>query len=603
MDDAWTQSEGMTMPENKDASSAALLLLPLFYGYDCSDLSIEQLHPKYCPHMPIGKLTGLSVRAINVIECLDIFPLGQLLLTSAERLMSARNCGVKTLENIQKAVITFLGLDAEVNGAREISPGNDVTFPPTEILTLPFRYRKLLSALKVKSTEDFIRLEAPRVMEMKGVGQTKCDCLMAARKKFLDRVPLSTVCELSARETTALRRLEIITVGDFLQLDLRRILHASDRGDTTLRNLAEKQAILTERSINNRDRQRLRKKWADSVVTRENLHFLPFFSGNIKGTFCAGDLHASYLGDLSLACVDIPGRGLTACERLGIATLGELLWTSYREFDDLSICGELTIRRIQKDIEKLLLTPLLTVNIDTASCAAFIESIFEPFLKDKRQKDILFARLGVLEAPVTLRAIAERLGITRARVQQIEKGIFQAASSELAKRQLGPLQVLLRDMLHECHWIASLDDVGQECAKRWNWDAPASGNIVLRLLELFPEGFDTIDRKWCTVKDFPCWQCEPCPQIFKKTLEESPRDSYPIEQLCKDAADAVNSVCVGCNHIEMLVPSKPLLLVVFHNRGETLSEWCLDGNAVLRKPSDKSTRRLTVKYYLGDTAL
>ena len=89
MDDARPLPEDITMPENKGDSRAALMLLPLFSGYDGSDLSIEQLLPEYCPHTPIGKLTGLSVRAVNVIKCLDIFSLGQLLLTSAVRLMSA----------------------------------------------------------------------------------------------------------------------------------------------------------------------------------------------------------------------------------------------------------------------------------------------------------------------------------------------------------------------------------------------------------------------------------------------------------------------------------------------------------------------------------
>lgn len=81
--------------------------LPLYTNVEQKGILPSDLHPSYKSEIAINELR-LPVRAINVLNTLEFTTIGKLLLTRSGELMKYRNCGRKSLKDIQRAVQIFL---------------------------------------------------------------------------------------------------------------------------------------------------------------------------------------------------------------------------------------------------------------------------------------------------------------------------------------------------------------------------------------------------------------------------------------------------------------------------------------------------------------
>ena len=91
---------------NYEVKEKLLKELPLFSS-NIIDMNINEFHPSYKTDNTLDYLQ-LSMRATNVLSFLKISNIGELLMHSSEQLLQNKNCGKKTIENMQNSVKKYL---------------------------------------------------------------------------------------------------------------------------------------------------------------------------------------------------------------------------------------------------------------------------------------------------------------------------------------------------------------------------------------------------------------------------------------------------------------------------------------------------------------
>jgi len=88
-----------------EADESRILQFPLYSDFELESLRVNKIHPSYRPRESISTLF-LNVRGAETLKKLRIRSIGSLLLTPFSLLLKQWNCGISTVELIQKEVKT-----------------------------------------------------------------------------------------------------------------------------------------------------------------------------------------------------------------------------------------------------------------------------------------------------------------------------------------------------------------------------------------------------------------------------------------------------------------------------------------------------------------
>jgi len=95
------------------ATEQNLYLMPLFTGHPFRVIKPEKIHKSYYPDVSTSSLL-LNIRSRELLKQAEITTLGQLLLTPYHELLKYRNCGINTVEFLQKEVKKYI-IDKEID--------------------------------------------------------------------------------------------------------------------------------------------------------------------------------------------------------------------------------------------------------------------------------------------------------------------------------------------------------------------------------------------------------------------------------------------------------------------------------------------------------
>lgn len=151
---------------------------------------------------------------------------------------------------------------------------------------------------------------------------------------------------------------------------------------------------------------------------------------------------------------------------------------------------------------------LLSVNIDWESLAK--EAINEcPKIKKEREREVLYARFGILEDPKTLQAIGDKYKITRERIRQIVNNALKKVSTNCVSENAKKAILRIENTVKENGGYASFEylannltdnEKGQENSLKFM--ASLSKNLeYLKTSNDFREGWRIRSLKQSTIKN------------------------------------------------------------------------------------------------------
>ncbi len=110
----------MNISKNKFASVAQttvseknLYLMPLYTGQSFLTVTPDQIHKSYYPDVSVSNLI-LNIRSINLLKQANVSTIGELLLTPYSQLLKHRNCGIHTIQFLQKEIKKYI-IDKEID--------------------------------------------------------------------------------------------------------------------------------------------------------------------------------------------------------------------------------------------------------------------------------------------------------------------------------------------------------------------------------------------------------------------------------------------------------------------------------------------------------
>src|SRR5690554_7665501 len=95
------------------ATEKNLYLMPFYTGHPFRSVKPEKIHKSFYPDVSTSNLI-LNIRSRELLKQADIMTLGQLLLTPYPELLRYRNCGINTIEFLQREVKKYI-IDKEID--------------------------------------------------------------------------------------------------------------------------------------------------------------------------------------------------------------------------------------------------------------------------------------------------------------------------------------------------------------------------------------------------------------------------------------------------------------------------------------------------------
>jgi len=173
-----------------------------------------------------------------------------------------------------------------------------------------------------------------------------------------------------------------------------------------------------------------------------------------------------------------------------------------------------------------------------------------------RATEVYLYRLGLLTGKMeTHRAIGAMMGLTGARIDQIEKQSLRGFDASEFLESLLPLRVALLTQLHGSGGAASLDDLTQGLASSLRLKETAPATVVLRLAEILPECDTTAGPDIVLLAGLSCLGCD----AVRSVVDDIKAGSAPVT--LSAATEQVTGECRATTRNACTVPvMSPLAL-------------------------------------------
>jgi len=415
-------------------------------------------------------------------------------------------------------------------------------------MALSTKEHNALDILEIRTVKEFLELDLRLVLDLQGYGIGTYESLKRSRTALKKRVfgqtqsdeePKTSLqsdveeLDLNTRGRTALKRLGVKTVAEFLQLDLANFGRVRGCGEITRKHLirAQKKA---RRVLPLGEASELEQA---SATRAPNCHeaarrpavegswmTLPLFSGVSANGLCLADLHESYRPGFSVEHLGFPKRSRRALAAKNITSLGELLLTPGPELIGPKKLGPETLAKTQSIVTDFLRYSLDSCSgfrLDTSSLESFLFSLVDPVVKHERQKRVLLERMGWRSEPRTLEELASEYGVTRERIRQLEKAGLRKLFNWRASHALQPLHEFIAKLLQTASPLISLRTVGKRLQRRHGWDRPVHEEAIVKLLPAFND-LRCVESRYVCRTSLRCPDCPVLPKAVEAALLEDP---------------------------------------------------------------------------------
>ncbi len=237
------------------------------------------------------------------------------------------------------------------------------------------------------------------------------------------------------------------------------------------------------------------------------LHSTPFFSNVSEFSFSSDNLTTLKVDHL-LDNLLIPERAKHILQIAKIATIGEILKLTPTQLMKIRNCGKTTILELQESISDYILNN----DKDLSNSWIDFESMINSVIKLKPKKmEILKLRLGIdTDKALTLQEIGKVYNLTRERIRQILKSIFDKLGTVEIKQKLEPFWLSIDLVLEQYNGMVSTKTISNEIDQLLQWKTVINENALFNFIN--NSGGYLLDKEFhlvCSNK-----KCTNCDQIY-----------------------------------------------------------------------------------------
>ena len=236
-------------------------------------------------------------------------------------------------------------------------------------------------------------------------------------------------------------------------------------------------------------------------ISGESLMSLPFFDGK-PNRGATKHLHESFLPSIRLDKI-VRGSMLEPLKRIGISTLGELLFVPKSHLLLVKQCTNGKISGVRTRIRKLLFPPS-PPPLDKSTPGTFLTSLLQSYVHSDRAIDILLQRIN----GKTLENIAEMYGLTRERIRQLEKKCKNPSALVVAWGSFAEVRKILEFSMVKLCGFAHAKQIALQLAKDNAWSEQSCSQLFVEfLLDRITDAFVNHGNGYYSTVTYPCEKC------------------------------------------------------------------------------------------------
>ncbi len=214
-----------------------------------------------------------------------------------------------------------------------------------------------LHRLGVRTVGQFLAVDVSRILELYGCGQVAYRRAKSAQTRIRDKFSKGTTTSTKRELDLAWRVIDLIgmiSLREVLDIHKRDALRVSGHGIQAWRGVIALQQLIAQ-SLKGRKTRKAVPLNFGNPVSLSMLELLPVFSSDSTSRPSAIVLHKSYRGEIPVTELLLLPRVERMLSELGIDTLGALLLTPARVLTNQKNLGEVTLAKVQDTIRDFLL--------------------------------------------------------------------------------------------------------------------------------------------------------------------------------------------------------------------------------------------------------
>lgn len=248
----------------------------------------------------------------------------------------------------------------------------------------------------------------------------------------------------------------------------------------------------------------------------------PLYTGIGNSQIQKANVHHSYYPTSRIEVLKLPARARSLFKSLHIVTIADLLAADPTLLLEQDNFGQKTLEATRQALTDYILChpKPLSISANTCSLKDVISNYFHEVLSERLHK-VMSMRLGLQDSPpMPLQDIAQRLGLTRERIRQIQIKAERESASPSNSYLLDDLRHAVRDIVIRSGGKISLNGLAQKLKCHYSWDSDCPPPLVAFTMGLFTEYEHNED--FIAVPDFPCSYCDAPESAIREALAESP---------------------------------------------------------------------------------
>jgi DNA-directed RNA polymerase alpha subunit len=438
---------------------------------------------------------------------------------------------------------------------------------PISTLEMGYKSRKALRHLGVKTIDDLLSLDPDSILSLDGMGNMTRNRVVALCKRVIEDLnksaPVSHAkpasleiawsriySDLSVRARNGLSRLSVVDAESFLNLSQEEFLSERAVGKKTWAEIVAAQSRLVRQDISKND--------SDVVKANVNsLDLYPLFSGwplemrVVPDEFFPATPVHSFV-------INVRARG--ALKKLGVETLGELLFVLPEDLQKLRNCGKQTVQELRRAIRDLV--DYKRGHEQTVCFEKNFRSLIVRLCSEvgvsKRNTEVVAQRIC---DGSTLEEIANKFKCTRERIRQIvAKAVKHIEEFIKTQTTISHLGAKLSEIVDSYCGIIGANQLGALISQDLGWDPPLTGKAIKELLRNFSFIGKQVSFDGKNVsKSHPCRECQHLMDGLEATVKSSDNETIDVasvmerfQRLCKDRT------IFGCEHQETIISDELL---------------------------------------------
>ncbi len=313
------------------------------------------------------------------------------------------------------------------------------------------------------------------------------------------------------------------------------------------------------------EKHRRLEKITQELEIGNNFKEFPLFARKKKAANTVSPPSIPTIEEIPLSRFSFPARAKGMFEKLGMKTLGELLYTTPSQLLEKKNFGVNTLYNVRNIIRQTMANFTLQeseAELEWTSFRALLHSLLKIYAREERDIEIAAKRLGFQHNKIsTYHEIAEEFNVTRERIRQIWTPIWDKLSSMEGRNRLRPFWDVVLEVLENNGGISRIEDIWEELCSHFNWQDEMNFFALKKFMELWPQ--IKINRKLNCIMllGYPCLSCSTINQQLRDDIAHHNGD-IPLNEALKNLRTICENKCL--EEKIPLAPEPSLDLVRFH---------------------------------------